>query len=109
MDIVATLYEAAANAGLLKECVWRPSDGGPPRTNMVGFAAPDETLLDGLTVSTEYVMSYPATIFAGLGPRETVEIAVGSSTCGSCVRSATAPRFVPSSRGCNPHGCQLRP
>ncbi|UZF20668.1 hypothetical protein LG939_04070 [Ralstonia pseudosolanacearum] len=75
MDIVATLYEAAANAGLLKECIWRSSDGSPPRTNMVGFAAPDETLLDGLTVSTEYVMSYPATIFAGLGPRETVEIA----------------------------------
>ncbi|NKF77569.1 hypothetical protein GO294_04856 [Ralstonia solanacearum] len=44
---------------------------------MVGFAAPDETLLDGLTVSTEYVMSYPATILAGLGPRETVEIAGG--------------------------------
>ncbi len=75
MDIVTTLYEAAANAGLLKACVWRPSDGSPARTNMVGFAAPDETLLDGLTVSTEYVMSYPATILTGLGPRETVEIA----------------------------------
>ncbi|CAH0445137.1 head-tail joining protein [Ralstonia pseudosolanacearum] len=74
MDIVETLYEAAANAGLLKECVWRPSDGSPPRTNMVGFAAPDETLLDGLTVSTEYVMSYPATVLVGLGSRETVEI-----------------------------------
>ncbi|KFX76966.1 hypothetical protein [Ralstonia solanacearum] len=77
MEIVETLYEAAANAGLLKECVWRPSDGSPPRTNLVGFAAPDETLLDGLTVSTEYVMSYPGRVFAGLTPRETVEIAGG--------------------------------
>lgn len=74
MSLVDKIYEAAANVGFLKECVWRPSDGSPPRTNMVGFAAPDETLLDGLTASTEYVMSYPATIFDGLGPHETVEI-----------------------------------
>lgn len=74
MNLVEKIYEAAANAGFLKECVWRPSDGSPPRTNMVGFAAPDETLLDGLTASTEYVMSYPAMIFDGLAPRETVEI-----------------------------------
>ncbi|MHA6911433.1 head-tail joining protein [Ralstonia pseudosolanacearum] len=74
MDIVETLYEAAANAGLLTECIWRPSDGSPPQTPMVGFAAPDETLLDGLTVSTEYGMSYPATVLVGLSSRETVEI-----------------------------------
>lgn len=74
MDLIEKIYEAAANVGFLKECIWRPSDGSPPRTNSVGFAAPDETLLDGLTASTEYVMSYPATIFAGLAPRETVEI-----------------------------------
>ncbi|QCX47861.1 hypothetical protein [Ralstonia pseudosolanacearum] len=74
MGIVEALYTAAANAGLLKECTWRPSDGSPPQTPMVGFAAPDETLLDGLTVSTEYGMSYPATVLVGLGSRETVEI-----------------------------------
>ncbi len=74
MSLLEALYQAAANAGFLKECIWRPSDGSPPRTNMVGFAAPDETLLDGLTVSTEYVLSYPATIFAGLAVREVVEI-----------------------------------
>ncbi|MHA6820083.1 head-tail joining protein [Ralstonia pseudosolanacearum] len=74
MGIVEALYEAAANAGLLKQCIWRPSDGSPPQTPMVGFATPDETLLDGLTVSTEYVMSYPATVLVGLGSRETVEI-----------------------------------
>ena len=40
----------------------------------MGFAAPDETLLDGLTLSTDYVMSYPATVFTGMAARESVEI-----------------------------------
>ena len=35
---------------------------------------PDETLLDGLTLSTEYVMSYPASVLVGLAALETVEI-----------------------------------
>lgn len=74
MSLVAQIYEAAANAGLLKECLWHPLDGSPSQTHRVGFAAPDDTLLDGLTLSTEYVMSYPATIFTGLGAREPVEI-----------------------------------
>lgn len=74
MSLVAQIYEAAANAGLLKECLWRPSDGAPPQTHQVGFAAPDDTLLDGLTLSAEYVMSYPGTVFTGLAARETVEI-----------------------------------
>lgn len=68
------LYQAAANAGFLKPCVWLPSDGSPLRSHPVGFAAPDESLLDGLASSTEYVMSYPATQFAGLAVREMVEI-----------------------------------
>ncbi len=74
MSLLALIYEAAANAGLLKECLWRPSDGAPAQAHPVGFAAPDDTLLDGLTLSTEYVMSYPATVFKGLAARETVEI-----------------------------------
>ena len=74
MSSIEQLYEAAHRAGFLKECVWKPRDGSPSRTNMVDIAAPDETLLDGLTLSTETVMSYPAAIFTGLQPRETVEI-----------------------------------
>jgi len=74
MRIVEQIYEAAANAGLLKECLWRPSDGSSLQSHHVGFAAPDETLLDGLTSSTEYVISYPDTVFRGLAVRETVEI-----------------------------------
>jgi len=74
MSLVAQIYESAANAGLLKECLWYPSDGSPPQRHQVGFAAPDESLLDGLTLSTEYVMTYPATAFGGLAAREAVEI-----------------------------------
>ena len=40
----------------------------------MGFTAPDETVLDGLSLSTEYVMTYPASVLVGLAARETVEI-----------------------------------
>ena len=74
MGLIERIYEAAANVGFLKSCRWSPSGGGASQTYAVGFAAPDETILDGLTGSTEYVMSYPASVFVGLAPRETVEI-----------------------------------
>ena len=78
MALIDNLFEAASHAGFLKPCRWRPSDGSPEQAASVGFAAPDETLLDGLTLSTEYVMTYPATAFVGLAAREVVEI--GGST-----------------------------
>ena len=74
MNLVEQIYEAATNAGLLKDCLWRPSDGTTAQRHPVGFAAPDDTVLDGLTLSTEYVMTYPASIFVGLAQREPVEI-----------------------------------
>jgi hypothetical protein len=74
MGIVEQIYESAANAGLLKDCLWRPSDGSPTQRFSVGFAAPDDTVLDGLSLSTEYVMTYPASIFIGLAQREPVVI-----------------------------------
>ena len=74
MGIVEQIYKAATNAGLLKDCLWRPSDGSPTQRFSVGFAAPDDTVLDGLSLSTEYVMTYPASIFIGLAQREPVEI-----------------------------------
>ena len=75
MNLVEQVYEAAANAGFLKECVWHPSDGGPPRTNMVGLRAPDDSVLGNLTPSRDTVISYPASIFEGLSQREMVEVA----------------------------------
>ncbi|MBL0422467.1 hypothetical protein JI739_19120 [Ramlibacter sp. AW1] len=74
MGLLDQLYEAAANAGFLKQCTWRPSTGAPAQTHLVGFDAPDGTVFDGLTTSTDYVMSYPDTAFTALSVRENVEI-----------------------------------
>ena len=74
MAMIDSLYEAAVHAGFLKACVWQPADGAPPQTQFVGFAAPDDTRLDGLTATTEYVMTYPATAFTTLAVRDTVTI-----------------------------------
>lgn len=75
MDRLQRLYAAAARAGLLKDCTWRPADGRPVEVHPVGFAAPDVLRLDGLTSSTDYEMTYPQALFQGLAAREVVEIA----------------------------------
>jgi len=74
MSLVDDVYEAAANAGFLKLCEWQPSNGELPRSGMVGLRAPDETVLDHLTQSTETTMSYPASVFVGLVIGERVSI-----------------------------------
>ena len=74
-DRLQRLYAAAARAGLLKDCTWRPTDGRPAEIHPVGFAAPDTLRLDGLTLSTDYEMTYPQALFEGLAAREVVEIA----------------------------------
>lgn len=74
MNFVEQIYASAANVGLLQECLWYPSNGASSQRHQVGFAAPDESLLDGLTLSTDYEMSYPVTAFGGLAVREVVEI-----------------------------------
>lgn len=74
MSLVEQIYESAANAGLLKDCLWRPSDGTTAQLHPVGFAAPDDTMFDGLASTTDHEMSYPASVFVGLAPRDTVEI-----------------------------------
>ena len=50
---VSFLYDAAANAGLLKAA----SIGGTQV--MVDFRAPDEDVLGGMGVSRDYVIRYP--------------------------------------------------
>ena len=74
MGLVETVYAAAASAGLLQACVWRPSDGSTMQSHPVGFSCPDESLLDGLTVSTEYAMTFPASVFMGLAAQDQVQI-----------------------------------
>ena len=74
MGLVEQVYAAALSAGLLRDCRWQPADGSPLQTHAVGFTAPDDTVFDGLASSTDYQMSYPASVLKGLGPREAVEI-----------------------------------
>ena len=74
MGLVEQVYEAATNAGLLKDCLWQPSGGSSAKQHPVGFSAPDDAVLDGLALNTDYAITYPASVFVGLAAREVVEI-----------------------------------
>ena len=74
MALIERLYQAAANAGLLKDCLWQPSGGSPVEQHPVGFSAPDDTILDGLALNTDYAITYPSSAFVGLAARDTVVI-----------------------------------
>lgn len=74
MKLIERLYQSAANAGLTVRCHWQPADGSPSQTHVVGFSAPDDTILDGLALNTDYAITYPASAFVGLAAREVVEI-----------------------------------
>lgn len=67
--LVETLYDAAANAGLLTRAVI----GGTEV--MVDFRAPDEDVLDGLGVSRNHSIRYPASRLPNLTAGNTLEIA----------------------------------
>lgn len=75
MNLVEQIYESAANVGLLKECVRLRADGTPVEERLVGFSAPDDTLLDGLAVGADYSVTYPASFFTGLTTQDTVMVA----------------------------------
>ena len=72
--MIERLYEAAARAGLLKTATWTSAGGGEPETVDVDFRAPDETVLDGLGLSTDYAIRYPASALVGLSSGETLTI-----------------------------------
>jgi hypothetical protein len=74
MAFVDFLYEAADRAGFLKEAVWIPSDGSESVSAKVDFRAPDQTVLDGLGLSTDYAIHYPASALVGLASGETLTI-----------------------------------
>lgn len=74
MGLVEQVYSAAANAGLTVRCRWFPAGGGAAQTRQVGFSAPDDTVLDGLTLNTDYAITYPASVFVGLAVRDTVNV-----------------------------------
>jgi len=72
--LVEQIYLAAASVGFLKTCLWQPSAGGAAQTHPVGFGAPDRDVLSGLSLSTEYEITYPNTCFVGLKAREVVQV-----------------------------------
>lgn len=68
MGIVEQIYASAANAGLLVDA----EVGG--QIVMVDFLAPDETVLDGLALSTDYTMRFPASALPDLAVGQVVSI-----------------------------------
>ena len=74
MRFVEQIYASAADAGLLRNCRWQPADGAPSQTHAVGFAAPDDNMFDGLAVTTDYQITYPASALKGLASHDRVEI-----------------------------------
>ncbi|MEW8420120.1 MAG: hypothetical protein AB2669_08385 [Candidatus Thiodiazotropha endolucinida] len=68
MELTA-FYDAAASADMLTE-VMVAGD-----TVMCEFRAPDESVLDGLALSTEYAIRYPASRLTNLTTGQTVVIA----------------------------------
>lgn len=72
--MIERLYEAAARAGLLKEATWTPAGSVESQTVDVDFRAPDETILDGLGLSTDYSMRYPATVLVGLAQGDAITL-----------------------------------
>jgi hypothetical protein len=73
MIAIEVLYETAGRAGLLHTAIWRPVSG-QVITAWVEFRAPDATILDGIGLSTDYGIRYPASRLDGLGQGDTLEI-----------------------------------
>jgi hypothetical protein len=76
--LMRTLYLAAENAGLLSTCVWQGpavgQDAVVTQTHAVSLRASDEGVLDGLALSTAYTITYPASVFKGLGARDVAQV-----------------------------------
>jgi hypothetical protein len=66
---IELIYQAAEHAGFLQQCLWDDC------TAMVGFQAADQDVLNRLTQSTEFSMTYPANSLQGLRTGHRVEIA----------------------------------
>ena len=66
---IEDFYEAASRSGLLVDA---EIDG---HTVAVDFRSPDEAVLDGLALSTDYTIRFPASALPSLAARDTVSIA----------------------------------
>lgn len=66
---IEDFYEAAGRSGLLVDA---EIDG---HTVAVDFRSPDETVLDGLALSADYTIRFPASVLPALAVGDTVSIA----------------------------------
>ena len=66
---IEDFYEAAGRSGLLVDA---EIDG---QTIAVDFRSPDETVLDGLALSADYTIRFPASVLPALAAGNTVSIA----------------------------------
>ena len=66
---IADFYEAASRSGLLVDA----EIGG--HTIAVDFRSPDESVLDGLALSADYTIRFPASVLPALAAGNTVSIA----------------------------------
>ncbi|WP_047835758.1 MULTISPECIES: head-tail joining protein [unclassified Cupriavidus] len=65
---IEAFYDAAGRSGLLVDA---EIDG---HTIAVDFRSPDETVLDGLALSTDYTIRFPASALPSLAAGDTVSI-----------------------------------
>lgn len=68
MVSIEAFYDAAARSGLLVDA---EIDG---HTIAVDFGSPDETVLDGLALSTDYTIRFPASALPSLAAGDIVSI-----------------------------------
>jgi hypothetical protein len=66
---IEDFYEAAGRSGLLVDA---EIDG---HTIAVDFRSPDESVLDGLALSADYTIRFPASVLPSLAAGDTVSIA----------------------------------
>lgn len=76
---VCNIYEAADRAGLLHQCIWTPADGSDIEQHPVGFSSQDESVLGGIALSTDYMITYPRVWFEKLSVNDHVQIRQGSN------------------------------
>jgi len=75
MAFTERLQDFFAVSDFAVAATWTPSSGGPQKSADVLLDSPDETMLDHMVMSTEYVATMIALDFLGLKGGETIAVA----------------------------------
>jgi len=67
-------YASFDKAGFLKTALWKPSSGAEAQEARVRFRAPTDHVLAGDALSTDYAITYPASVLVGLKRLEVVTL-----------------------------------